>query len=74
MHVLTFDPAGTVRTLYTELLDLGSIGPLEISRATFIEFRQATQKWQVKDTAGKVLFSNASRAVCMAWEQQHFNR
>ena len=74
MHVLTFDPTGAGHTLYTELVDLRSIGPLEITRATSIEFRAADQKWEVKDATGKVLFSNASRAVCLAWEQQRFNR
>ena len=73
-HVLTFDPAGNARCLYTEAVDLNSIGPLEIRRASNIEFNNQSQQWEVKDLDGKILFSNPSRVRCLDWEHQYFNR
>ncbi len=71
--VLTFDSSGEGRCLYTELIDLASIGSLEITRATSIEFNNTTQQWEVRQD-GTVIFKNCSRAICLAWEHQHFNR
>jgi hypothetical protein len=73
-HVLTIDPQGVVTGLYTEMIELQSLGPLEITRATSIEFNGQKQQWEVKDLNQHLLFSHASRSVCLAWEQQHFNR
>ncbi len=70
---LTFDPTGTGRGLYTEVIDLAAIGTLQIQRATTIEFNHATQAWEVKDNAGEIRFADPSRSVCLAWEHQHFN-
>lgn len=74
MNVITFNPDGTARCLYTELIDLPSIGSLEVSRASNIEFNNDTQFWEVKNFKEQVLYFNRSRAICLAWEQQHFNR
>ena len=72
--VLTVDSSGQGSCLYSELIDLQSIGSLEVSRATQIEFNPATQQWEVKDTKNKILFVHPSRSLCLAWEHQHFNR
>ena len=71
--ILKFDPSGLGHCIYTELIDLASIGSLELCRASNIEFNQNNQQWEVRDTNNALLFSNKSRAVCLAWEQQHFN-
>ena len=71
--VLKFDSSGLGQCLYTELIDLSSIGSLELRQASSIEFNQDQQEWEVRDPKGALLFSNKSRAVCQAWEQQHFN-
>jgi len=71
--VLKFNPSGLGECLYTEIIDLSSIGSLEVHRASTIEFNQDKQEWEVRDRKGALLFSNKSRAVCLAWEQQHFN-
>jgi len=68
---ITFDRNGIGSCLYTELIDLAAIGPLQIRRATNIEFNNTTQFWEVKDTKGKLLFFSRSRAVCHAWEAEH---
>ena len=70
---LSFDTTGNGSCFYTEAIDLQSIGALEISRATTIEFNQNTQHWEVKDNDGVLLYSNPSRQMCLMWEQQHFN-
>jgi hypothetical protein len=72
--VIKFDPQGTVHCLYTEAVDLSSIGPLQIARASNIEFNQASQLWEVRVPEGQLLFSNPSRGICLAWEHQYFNR
>jgi hypothetical protein len=71
--VLTVKNTGEAGCLYSELIDLSSIGSLEVSRASEIEFNQAEQKWEVRAN-GRVLFAHSSRAICLAWEIQHFNR
>lgn len=72
--VLTFDASGTGSCLYTELIDLQELGSLQMERASTIEFSDTGQVWEVRSLAKKLLFSNRSRSVCLAWEQQHFNR
>ena len=72
--VIRFDKEGTGHCLYTEAVDLSTIGPLQIARATSIEFNHGSQEWEVRGLEGELLFSNHSRNVCLDWEQQHFNR
>ena len=69
--VLTFDSNGTGSCLYSELIDLKSIGSLEVTRATQIEFNNQTQHWEVKDNRGVILYFNRSRTACLAWEHQN---
>jgi hypothetical protein len=69
---ITFVPDGTGHCLYTEAIDLKSIGPLEIQRATTIEFNGKTQRWEVRDANGnRLLFQDHSREVCLKWEHQN---
>jgi hypothetical protein len=68
---LTFDTSGSGRCLYSELIDLSTVGQLQIKRASQIEFHNRRQVWEVRSLKGKVLFHHRSRAVCLAWEHQH---
>ena len=72
--VLKFDATGTGHCLYTEAIDLSSLGALEIVRASSIEFNNGSQQWEVKDAEGVRMFTDASRQACLDWEQQYFNR
>lgn len=72
-HVLTFTVNGEGHGLYTEAIELGSIGRLTIRRATTIEFNEAVQKWEVRDAGNALLHTHASREACLAWEHRHFN-
>ncbi|MBE0542243.1 MAG: hypothetical protein IH623_12720 [Verrucomicrobia bacterium] len=72
--VLKFDPAGNGHSLFTEAIDLSSLGALEIVRASSIEFNNPAQQWEVKSPEGKLMFSHPSRQACLNWEHQYFNR
>ena len=45
---LVFTPAGTAHGLYTEVIDLTSLGRLTVKRASRIEFSDGRQCWQVR--------------------------
>jgi hypothetical protein len=72
--VLKFDPVGNGQGLFTEAIDLASLGALEIVRASSIEFNNSAQLWEVKSPEGELLFRHPSRQTCLAWEHQYFNR
>ena len=69
--VLTFSTNGTGSCLYTELIDLSSLGKLEIQRASNIEFNNQSQRWEVKNLQGRVLFFARSRQTCLTWESNN---
>ena len=68
---ISFKPDGTVQCLWTEALPLHELGPLEITRATNIEFNNADQKWEVINRKGRVRFIAKSPSACLEWEQQN---
>jgi hypothetical protein len=70
---ISFSPDGTAQCLWTEVLPLHELGRLEITRASNIEFNNATQQWEVKDRRrrGKVRFISRSRSACLEWEQEN---
>ena len=69
---ITFTPDGNGQCLYTEAIDLKNIVTLEIKRATNIEFNDYTQLWEVRDAKNNgILFQNASREICIAWEHDN---
>ena len=72
--VLTFDANGIGHCLHTDAIPLQSLGVLEISRATSIEFNPATQQWEVKANDGTILFADPSRSCCLMWEHERFNQ
>ena len=67
--VVTFEPSGQGSCLYTELIDLQAIGSLWVRRASFVEFNNERQVWEVKNELGRVLFFAKHRDACIAWEQ-----
>lgn len=66
---LTALPNGTVQGLYTEVIDLGALGRLNIQRLTTVEFDHPTQLWRVLDRKGQCLYASPSRSQCLRWEQ-----
>jgi hypothetical protein len=74
MNALTFTSNGEIVCLYTEAIDLTTLGILTMTRATQIEFNVQTQQWEVRDTAGSVLHTDHRRSACLNWEQEYFNQ
>ena len=72
--VLRFAPDGTGAGLYTERIDLRQIGPLEVVRASRVEFDAPSQRWEVRDLSGRRLHADPSRQACLDWERRHFNQ
>ncbi len=56
--VMRIDPTAHVRCFYTEAIDLGQIGRLEVHRASTVEFNDHNQQWEVRDPAGLFLYSH----------------
>ena len=71
---LRFDATGTGHCLYTEAVDLASIGHLQIERATRVEFNNVRQAWEVHDLTGALLYSSPSRTTCLDWERQFLSQ
>ena len=71
MSSLLILPDGTVRGVYTEALDLSTLGQLQVQRAMAIEFDNRLQAWRVFDAMGDCLYCSPSRETCLAWEQKH---
>jgi len=67
-EILTGGPTGLLKRRCHPLHELGR---LQVTRASNIEFNNATQNWEVKDRKGKVRFIARSRSACIEWEQQN---
>ena len=67
----SFKSDGTAHCLWTDAISLHELGLLEITRASQIEFENATQHWEIRDRKGRVRFIAKYRAGCLEWEQQH---
>lgn len=65
-------PDGSAQGLYTEAIDLSSLGRLQLRRASSIEFDNQTQVWWVRLPKLGRVHCSPSRATCLRWEQQHF--
>jgi hypothetical protein len=68
---ISFHLDGTAHCLWTEAVPLHELGHLEITRASNIEFNNATQHWEMKDRKGKVRFNARSRSACLEWENEN---
>jgi|SaaInlLV_10m_DNA_2_1039722.scaffolds.fasta_scaffold14713_3 hypothetical protein len=67
---LSFTPDGTGHCLYHELISLQSIGKIECSRASNIEFNPQTQEWEVRlPGESDPRFCSLSRQECLDWER-----
>lgn len=58
--------------LYTDVIDLSTLGRLHVERASTIEFDNAAQFWRVYDLDRHCIYSSSSREDCLNWERGHF--
>ena len=54
-HVISIYPNGTVRTLYTDRIDLREFGPLHVERASNVEWDDTRRGWTVQFADGSFL-------------------
>ena len=72
--ILRFDPTGKVACLYTEAIDLRSLGTLEIKRLTDVRFDDESQQWEVvMSTTGEIVHCDPSREACLTWERENLS-
>ena len=67
---MTFKISGdTIRTVYSDAVDLDSMGDVRVKRASHVEYNHRRKAWEVR-WAGKqaVAYRNKSRAACIDWE------
>lgn len=70
--ILRFDPTGKVACLYTEAIDLRSLGSLEIKRLTDVRFDDESQQWEVVLlSSGEIVHRDPSREACLVWEREN---
>jgi hypothetical protein len=70
--ILAFYEDGTARGLFSEQIDLSTIGRLEMARASNVEWNNRWECWQVNDLDGRQLFTAHSREECLKWERSYF--
>ncbi len=83
MILIRIAPTGQAKCLYTEAIDLASIGKLKMRRASHVKFNAQQQRWEVKEITSthtpthphthSPIFAHPSRQACLNWERQHFN-
>jgi 3-methyladenine DNA glycosylase AlkD len=73
--ILEIDQQGNISTLYNDDLDLYELGLVtRVRRASFIEFNEKKQWWEVIDVVTKeVVYQNKVREKCIEWEINAFS-
>ena len=68
---LLVQPNGTIRCLYTEMIDLAAFGPQQIRRASFVE-PTATGFWQadLSPSGGPILGPFPTRSAAIKAESE----
>jgi hypothetical protein len=71
-HILRVQPGGRIDCLYTDAIDLRTLGRLQVYRATDIRFCEQSQEWRVRcASTGTLLHTDPSREACLAWERDN---
>jgi hypothetical protein len=64
-------PDGTIEGLHTDVVPLQSLGRLNVTRATNVEFDSERQEWVVTLPDGAEVYSNSSREAALKWEREY---
>lgn len=65
---LKIQPSGNVRAVYSDKLSGLALGPMEVTRASNVEFNHATQEWEATTPAGELIASGVSRDAVIQQE------
>ena len=73
---LTFSPDATATCLHTDAIPLQDIGHCRTRRASWIDFHEGTQEWEVRfdPHAATAAYSHPSRQACLDWERTRFDK
>ncbi len=72
-HIIRVHPNGSIDTLYTDLIDLGKLGKMDVSRASHIEFNNETQVWEVTDAeTGEIVDYAPTRETALIFEHEYY--
>lgn len=71
MAKLFIRPDGNVEGLYTDIVPLGTLGNLNVRRATFVEFSILRQEWLVTLPEGDEIFASPNRQIALDWERKY---
>lgn len=67
-------PDGTVKGLHTDLIDLSTMGRLQVERASQVEFDPTIQEWVVVNAGdGVQLFQHRRRKAALDFEREHYD-
>jgi hypothetical protein len=66
---LDIDTNGDIHCLYTDDIDLFSVGQItNVRKASNVEFNEKDQVWEVLSLGGKVMHTNPNREKAIEWE------
>ena len=71
---ITFSPNATASCLHTDAIPLQSLGYCRTRRASWIDFNENTQEWEVRFAPHSLTceYSHPSRQSCLDWELEYF--
>ncbi len=72
--ILEITPEGDIKCLYTDRIDLFSIGRVtDVRKASHVEFDESSQSWHVLSLDGNILHTNPNREAAIEWEILSFS-
>lgn len=73
---ITFHPDATASCLHSDAIPLQSLGHCRTRRASWIDFNEHTQEWEVRldPHAATPIHTHPSREACLAWERRYFEK
>ena len=54
-------PDGTIRAVYSDMLKGMNIGPMQVARASNVEFNEPAQNWEATTPEGELIAAGPSR-------------
>ena len=65
---LVIDTAGSVRAVYSDKLKNMNLGPMQVRRASNVEFDENKQIWEARNREGELIATHANRDVVIRKE------